>query len=325
MKKTIKKKVVIIGGGNGSAFSINAFKPWRKDFEISAIVSMSDSAGSTGLLRQEFNCLPPGDVMRAILAMSVYDYKILKKIFHSNRFTEGKLERHNLGNLFLVLVSEYSNNYIQAIRAFEQAVEAVGHVYPSTLEKNDLVAGLSNCEIITSEAFIDRPRYPREWRIKKAWLYPKVKMFDEARDVIESADYIIFGPGSLYTSVIATILPDGFKDAIAESKAKLICISGHAYETCGETGPTKLSEAVGELELYLPRKLDLVVYNSHKQTKQEKVFYDKQCWALGEMDYSKLPKNKVLGFDFEKKGGGICSDKISKNITKILCKLKKAK
>jgi len=322
MKDIQKQRVVIIGGGNGSAFSINAFKPWRKDFEISAVVSMSDSAGSTGLLRQEFNCLPPGDVMRAILAMSPYDYKILKKIFHSNRFTEGKLERHNLGNLFLVLASEYTKNYLQTIRAFEQAVEAVGHVYPNTLEKNDLVAGLSNCEIITSEAFIDRPRYPRGWRIKKAWLCPKVKAYDGAKEVINSADYIIFSPGSLYTSVIAAILPDGFKDAIADSKAKLIYIQGPGYEMDGETGPIKLSEAVGELEAYLPRKLDLVAYNSHKHTKAEKAFYAKNRWALGEMDFTKLPKNKVLGFDFEKKGGGICSDKISKNIKKILWRLK---
>lgn len=325
MIKNSKQRVVIIGGGNGSAFSINAFKPWRKDFEISAVVSMSDSGGSTGRLRQEFNCLPPGDVMRAILAMSPYDYKILKNIFFRNRFTDGKLESHNLGNMFLVLASEYNKNFLQSIRAFEQAVEAVGHIYPNTLEKNDLVAELNNGEVVVGETFIDRPRHPREWRIKKAWLQPRVKMFDEARDVIESADYIIFGPGSLYTSVIATILPDGFKDAIAESKAKLICISGHAYETCGETGPTKLSEAVSELESYLPRELDLIVYNSHKQIKPEKEFYDKQCWALCDMDFSKLPKNKVLGFDFEKKGGGMCSIKMSKNIKKILWKLKKAK
>lgn len=316
--KSMLKKVVIIGGGNGSAFSINAFKKWRNDFEISAVVSMSDSGGSTGRLRQEFNCLPPGDVMRAILAMSAHDYKILKKIFHSNRFTEGKLERHNLGNMFLVLVNEYTRDYMQTIRAFEQAVEAVGHVYPNTLEVNDLVAGLSNCEIVTGETFIDRPRYPREWRIKKVWLFPKVKAFDDTKEIIKSADYIIFSPGSLYTSVIATILPDGIKDALAESKAKLVYIQGPGYEIDGETGPTKLSEAVSELEAYLPRKLDLVVYNSHKYTKAEKAFYTKNRWALGEMDYSKLPKDRVLGFDFEKRGGGICSDKISKSIKKIL-------
>jgi len=318
MKDIQKQRVVIIGGGNGSAFSINAFKPWRKDFDISAVVSMSDSGGSTGRLRQEFDCQPPGDVMRAILAMSIYDYDILRNIFFRNRFTEGKLERHNLGNMFLVLASEYTKNYFQTIGAFEQAVEAIGHVYPNTLEKNDLVAELNNGEVVVGETFIDRPRHPREWRIKKVWLQPKVKIFDEARSVLELADYIIFSPGSLYTSVIATILPDGFKDAIAESKAKLVYICGPAYEVDGETGPIKLSEAVSELESYLPRKLDLVVYNSHKYNKLEKMFYDKNRWAFSDMDFSRLPKEKTLGFDFEKKGGGICSDKISKNIKKIL-------
>jgi len=154
--------------------------------------------------------------------------------------------------------------------------------------------------------------------LKSKAVVSKVKAFDDTKEIIKSADYIIFSPGSLYTSVIATILPDGIKDALAESKAKLVYIQGPGYEIDGETGPTKLSEAVYELEAYLPRKLDLVVYNSHKHTKAEKAFYNKNRWVLGEMDFSKLPKNKVLGFDFEKRGGGICSDKISKNIKKIL-------
>ena len=318
MKDIQKQRVVIIGGGNGSAFSINAFKPWRKDFEISAVVSMSDSAGSTGLLRQEFNCLPPGDVMRAILAMSPYDYKILRKIFHSNRFTEGKLERHNLGNLFLVLASEYTKNYLQTIRAFEQAVEAVGHVYPNTLEKNDLVAGLSNCEIITCEAFIDRPRYPRGWRIKKAWLCPKVKAYDGAKEVINSADYIIFSPGSLYTSVIAAILPDGFKDAIADSKAKLIYVTGNAIHANGETGPETVGGLINTLTSYLPRKIDIALFNTHKLDDKQCDYYDEKQWKELAQDRENWGGLNVVEDDYERDGGGLCAEKLGRILAKIL-------
>ena len=109
MKKV--KKIVVLGGGNGSAISINALKNLGDNVQISAVVSTSDSGGSSGVLRKEFKTLPPGDVMRAVLAMSPYNYDILKKMFYRNRFSGcGKLDNHNLGNLFLVLAEKYGSD-----------------------------------------------------------------------------------------------------------------------------------------------------------------------------------------------------------------------
>jgi uncharacterized cofD-like protein len=99
-----KKKVVVIGGGNGSAVCLEGLKTYTDRFDISAIISMSDSGGSSGILRREFATLPPGDIMRAILSLSKYDYQSLRKIFYQPRFKQvGKLNSHNLGNLFLTL------------------------------------------------------------------------------------------------------------------------------------------------------------------------------------------------------------------------------
>src|SRR3989338_10367595 len=177
-----KKRVVAIGGGNGSAIALEALKQHRDIFDISAVISMSDSGGSSGRLRQEFNTLPPGDILRAILSLSLSDYPVLRKIFYSNRFSgAGKLAEHNLGNLFLTLAGKYAGDFMSAVRALEQSVEAVGHVYPATLDQTDLCVELENGQIIKTEAAIDMPNYDRSLKIKKAWLEPAWQIYSEAR------------------------------------------------------------------------------------------------------------------------------------------------
>jgi len=313
------KKIVVVGGGNGTAISLNAIKKIDKDLEISAVVSMSDSGGSTGRLRKEFDTLPPGDVMRAILAMSPYHYPLLKKIFYRNRFEGvGKLDKHNLGNLFLVLTEKYNSDYIQSIRALEQSVDAVGKVYPVTLNKTDLVAELDNNDVVKGEAELDEPEYDKSLRIKKVWLEPKAKIYEDAKKVLKDADYIIFGPGSLYTSIVATTLAKGFKEAIESAHAKLIYVSGNARHINGETGPKVLSEAVQELENYLPRKLDMVVYNNHNLNTKEKEFYNSRGWEIVPCDEENLSDTKVLQGDFERNGGGLCDEKLSKILKEVL-------
>lgn len=313
-------KIVVVGGGNGSAISLNAVKKNKADLEISAVVSMSDSTGSTGRLRKEFNTLPPGDVMRAVLAMSPYHFPLLKKIFYRNRFEGvGKLDKHNLGNLFLVLGEQYSGDYVKSIRALEQAIDAIGHVYPVTLQVNDLVGELDNGDIVKTEGELDQPKYDKSLRIKKVWLEPEVEIFEGASKVLEEADYIILGPGSLYTSVVATTLANGFKETVENSKAKLIYIAGNARHTDGETGPKKVSEAVEELSNYLPRKIDMVVYNNHELTEQEKDFYYSRGWEPIPCDESNCDCEVVQG-DFERSGGGLCDEKLSNILNNIFRK-----
>src|SRR3989338_2345279 len=147
-----KKNGVVIGGGNGSACSINALKDHRDLFDVSAVISMSDSGGSSGRLRREFNTLPMGDILRATLAMSPYDYRTLKKVFNKSRFTDaGKLDGHNLGNMFLALGAQYSGDILHAVRALHQAVEAVGVAHPATLTPSDLCVELSNGDVVVGE------------------------------------------------------------------------------------------------------------------------------------------------------------------------------
>lgn len=317
----MKKNIVIIGGGNGSTVSINAVKNYTDIFNISAVISMSDSGGSSGRLRKEFNLPPAGDIMRAVLAMSKYDFQTLKQIFYRNRFNvKGRLDKHNLGNIFLALSAEYGGDFMSAVRALEQSVEAAGSVYPTTLDKNDLVAELANGKMVRTEGKIDRPDYDRRLRIKKAWLEPKAKAYVKAKKAIEKAEAIILGPGSLYTSIIAALLPTGIKEAIKKSKAKIIGVLGNAYETVGETGPAKVSECVKEGEKYLPRKCDAIIYNNHRLNSREKKYYSQRNWALYDFDPENLKGYSIIQGDFERSGGGLCADKLGKILKRIIWK-----
>lgn len=308
-----KKKIVVIGGGNGSALCLEGLKKYANKFDISAVISMSDSGGSSGKLRKEFNTLPPGDIMRAILSLSKYDYKMLRQIFYKPRFQNtGKLDNHNLGNLFLTLISQYSGDFLLALEALSQSVEAQGQVYPVTLASANLVAELINGDIIKTEAFIDNPSYNRGLKIKRVWLDPDCPAYAEAVKAIESADSIILSPGSLYTSLIATLLPKGIKEGIDKNKkAKIIYVAGNAYRLDGETGPERLSDFVLQMERYLPRKIDLVIRNNHSLNGKQKQFYKSKNWGVLRFDKENLKNKKIQSLDLEAAEGGLSPAKLA--------------
>lgn len=315
----LKKKVVVIGGGNGSAIALVALKQNLAKFDISAVISMSDSGGSSGNLRKELGVLPPGDIMRAILALSKHDFPLLRKIFYGNRFLEvGKLSGHNLGNLFLSLAAGYEKDFMAVVRALEQSVETVGKVYPATLSACNLAVELNNGKIIRTEAAIDKPNYNRAWKIKKAWLEPKAKANKEAVKAIKKADYIILSPGSLYTSLVATLLPIGIKQAIQKTSAKIIYVAGDAFRLNGETGPETLSGTVAVLESFLPRACDYVLYNNHRLNQKERQYYHDNKWGRIKDDKEKIKNHQVITFGFTRAGGGLCSIKLGKKLAQLL-------
>ncbi|MBI2436535.1 MAG: YvcK family protein [Candidatus Magasanikbacteria bacterium] len=315
-----KKNIVVIGGGNGAAISINALKPFIEHINLSAIITMSDSGGSSGFFRKEFGVLPTGDIMRAVLAMSCYDHNILKKIFYRNRFEHaGKLDGHNVGNLFLVLAQQYGADFLQALKALHQAVEAMGRVYPVTLDTTDFVVELTDGTTVVGEHEIDRPTYDTSLRIKRAWLEPAPSFFEGAHKALEEADVIILGPGSLYCSIVATLVVPGVMEAIKKNKnAKLVYVMGNAYEQDGETGPRCLCDFIAELEEYLPRKLDTIFYNNHVFTTEELEHYEKKGWSVIGYNPTKNTHNNVVAGDFEKDIGGLDSDKLGKILKDIV-------
>ncbi len=313
----MKKNIVVISGGNGSGVSINACKAFLSNIQLSAVIPMSDSGGSTGVLRREFNTLPVGDIMRAVVAMSKHDSQLLKQIFYKTRFGgEGKLKDHNLGNLFLVLVEQYGGDFMSSLRAFHEAVDAVGIVHPVTLDISDLAVEFVSGRQQVGEHEIDRP-LNRNDRIVRAWLEPQPSLYDGARQALEHADIIMFGPGSLYCSIIPSLLVDGMQNVLKVSQAKFVYVVGNAYEHHGEAGPTSLPGFISGLESYLPRPLDAIVFNNHILTKSEEQAYMKKQWDLIAYDEDDL-KAPVVAGDFERSGGGLDSKKLGSILQKII-------
>lgn len=252
MKAKIRKKVVVIGGGTGTYQVLVGLKKYSLD--ISAVVAMSDSGGSAGKLRKELSILPPGDMRRAILALSDLPLaqKTLEKLFDF-RFSEGKgLKGHSLGNLFLAALVQITGREDLAIKEAGRILSASGYVYPVTLDKTDLVAVLENGKRVRGESKIDL-RHERNGDtvpIKKVYLSPKGNVFIDSKRVIEKADVIILGPGDLYTSVIPNLLVAGVPEAIAESRAKVVLVVNLMTKP-GETDDFKVSDFIRVVREYL--------------------------------------------------------------------------
>lgn len=242
------KKVVTVGGGTGSYVVLRGLKEFPLD--ITAVVSMFDSGSSSGILRDEFGVLPPGDVRRCLLALS--DGKraeILRELFNY-RFNGGTgLSGHSFGNLFLVALSSIYGGDIEAIRKASELLDLKGKVLPVSLDKSDLHAILENGEEIIGETNIDIPKHDGSVRIKKVFLDPPATLFEEANRAIREADLIIIGPGDPYTSVIPNLLVGGMSEALRESKGKKIVVV-NLMSKWGETHGFAASDMARELLAY---------------------------------------------------------------------------
>jgi uncharacterized cofD-like protein len=319
------KNVVVLGGGNGSAIAVNALKGLVPKITLSVVVSSSDNGFSSGALRKKFNILPPGDIMRAVLALSPYDFNLLRALFYKNRLTTlprtvkkiGGSRGPNVGNLFLALVSQYEGNFTAAVRALEEAVEAVGHAYSVTAKPTTICAELTSGEILCGEAAIDRPTYNRKHKVKRVWLERAAMVAPDAQRVIKNADVIILAPGSLYASLVATLLPGGVAEAIKKT-AQLVYIAGDGYEAHGETGPETLSGFVYGLEQYLPRPVDGVVYNNAALTPRQKRAYKQHNWKQFTKDVQNLKQRKLIGANIERPEAGLSSEKLAPILRKII-------
>ncbi|MEK7497915.1 MAG: gluconeogenesis factor YvcK family protein [Patescibacteria group bacterium] len=253
------KKIVVIGGGTGTYQVLTGLKKYP--FDISVVISMCDSGGSTGRLRKELGILPPGDVRRAILALSdlPFAHKTLNEVFNFRFTGDGSLAGHSLGNILLAALVQITGSMDKAIEEAAKILNASGKVYPVTLDKSNLVAVLTDGTRIHGETKIDRRSFKLKEKISSIYLTPKAKVFKEAANAIEVADLIVIGPGDLYTSLIPPLLVSGVTDAITKSKAKLVFIVNLVTKR-GETDDFKASDFVSEIKKYLGSASNLLAY-----------------------------------------------------------------
>ena len=262
-------KVVIIGGGKGLSNILSGLKEFTSN--ITSIVSTFDDGGSTGMLTEELDILPPGDIRRSIIALSSSEPSMEKLLGY--RFKDGIANNHSLGNLIIAAMTEIMGGFAPAVQKVASIFNVKGKILPVTLDKAKLCAGLENGEIVVGEDNI-RPRVlETNSRIKQIFLKDtEATPTSGVIEAIREADVIVLGPGSLYTSVICNLLVNDISKAIIQSKAKKVMISNLMNEP-GETLGYTLAKHVNEVERYLGKHvLDYVLANNGEIT--EDMLYD---------------------------------------------------
>ncbi len=214
-------KVAALGGGTGLSTMLKGLKLYTGD--ITAVVSVADDGGSSGMLRQDFGMLPPGDVRNCLSALTDIDPEIGDLINY--RFREGGLKGHSLGNIMLAALNDMSGSFEEAVKKFARVLGIVGTVYPVTNENVTLKAVLSNNKTISGESNIGAYSEAVWNRIDHVELNPpSPKPVRGAVEAINKADVIVLGPGSLYTSIIPNLLVSGITEAIRNSRALKIYV-----------------------------------------------------------------------------------------------------
>lgn len=272
MIKQRRKKIVVIGGGTGTFSALRGLKKYPMD--LTAIVTMMDSGGSSGRLRDELGVLPPGDIRQCLVALSSSSTS-LRNLFNY-RFPKGDLKGHMFGNIFLSALEKTTGDFKKAIKETGKILRINGNVVPVTFKKTNLCVKLANGKIIIGEKHIDATEgQKKRAKIIKAYLKPKAAANEDALKEIRQATYILIGPGDLYTSIIPNLLVEGIAEAIKESKAKKI-FAMNLMTKCGQTTRYKTSDHIKDIEQYLGKEvLDLVLVNKKRPSEKTLKWYKK--------------------------------------------------
>lgn len=257
-----KKQIVVIGGGTGTYTVLSGLKKFVKNgVVLTAIVTVADSGGSSGELRDEFGVLPPGDFRQALAALAD-DGNLLRRLF-LYRFERGNgLSGHNFGNLFLVAMTDILGSEERAIEFAGSVLRIKGKVIPVTTKDVTLMAQFEDGTVIAGEDPIDEVAgRDGKLRITRLWIDPPAKITKYADHAIREADLIILGPGDLYTSTLANIVVDGVPQAIRASKGKLVCVT-NLMSKFGQTHGFATKDFVTEVEKYAGRAPDCTLVNT---------------------------------------------------------------
>ncbi|MBI2668973.1 YvcK family protein [Candidatus Woesearchaeota archaeon] len=234
------KKVVVIGGGTGNFVVLSALKNYPVD--LSAIVSMADDGGSTGILRDELGVLPPGDVRQCLVALS--DSSRLMRSLMNYRFENGGLSGHSFGNLFLSALEKVTGSFEKAVEEAGKILSIKGKVIPVTTHEVRLKMILANGKLLEGEGQIYTSK-EIDQGYRNIYLEPFPEVNKRALDEIMNADLVILGPGGLYTALIPNLLVEGIAKALQDTKAKkvfIINLMNRRGQTSGFTAKKSLQE-----------------------------------------------------------------------------------
>lgn len=249
-------RIVVIGGGTGSYVTLSGLKQYP--YDLSAIVTMMDDGGSTGKLRDQLGVLPPGDFRQCLIALSEAP-DVWRKLF-AYRFDSGDLAGHNMGNILISALEKISSSYQDVVQEAHQIMAVSGRVVPVTFDTARLKVVYQSGRELIGEKFLDERSADNE-RVASISLQPGASLNPEVADVLAHADYIIIGPGDLYSSIISVALVSGFKDAFRLSRAKVIFIMNLMTKS-SQTPSYCAQDHVNDITKYFGRRPDVVLQNS---------------------------------------------------------------
>jgi uncharacterized cofD-like protein len=277
-------RVGCFGGGTGLPSLLGGMKtnPW---VDLHAIVTMFDSGGSSGQLRDELGVLPPGDVLKCALALARSEPEARQILLSRVPMIEhGKLSGHTGGNLLLSMMAQYSGDFLAAIEGLRALLGCRGYVWPITTERATLCATYVDGEITRSEVEVDRGQFDGR-RIERVYLDPPVAIHPAVARTIRGLDAIVIGPGSFYTSLMPIFLVDGCREAVQSVKGPVILIANLLTEGRGMAHFSAAEEA-GLISDVIGRPIDVVIWNNAAASQEVLDFYraeHKEPMPLGRM------------------------------------------
>ncbi len=251
-------KIVAVGGGTGLSTMLRGLKQYTSN--LTALVTVADDGGGSGVLREDLGMLPPGDIRNCILALADTE-PIMQKLLQY-RFQDGMLKGQSFGNLFLAAMDGISDSFEEAVKKMSDVLAVTGKVLPITLEDVRLCADIENGETILGEYNIGH-REGSKARINRVFLnQSSVKPLKEAIDAIMEADIVVLGPGSLYTSIIPNLLVDGVCEALQKTKGIIVYVCNVMTQPCETEGYT-LSDHIKAIEKHSRKGIiDFCVVNT---------------------------------------------------------------
>ncbi len=246
------------GGGTGLPSLLGGLKnnPWLR---LNAVVTMFDSGGSSGQLRDELGVLPPGDVLKCALALARNEAEARSVLLSRVPSIDSRLAGHTGGNLLLSMMERYSGDFLAAVDGLQSLLGCSGNVWPVSVERASVCAEYSNGVQTRGEVEVDRGQSNGQF-VKRIWLEPTPKIHPAVKAAIRDFDAVLIGPGSFYTSLMPIFLVEGVREALEDVHGPVILVSNLLTEGSGMNGFTA-GHAVRQISETIGRPIDVIIQN----------------------------------------------------------------
>ena len=272
------------GGGTGLPSLLGGLKsnPW---LNVHAVVTMFDSGGSSGLLRDQLGVLPPGDVLKCALALARNEREARRVLLsRMPSLQHERLRGHTGGNLLLSMMEQYSGDFLAAVDGLRALLGCAGRVWPVSTQQGTLFAEYADGSRTKGEPEVDAGHNAGH-AVTRLWLEPEVQVHPAAAAAIPQFDAVIIGPGSFYTSLMPIFLVRGAPEAVQQVAGPVILVTNLLTEGRGMATFTA-AEAVERTSVALGRPVDVVIVNTGSPNPETMARYraeHKQPLELGDI------------------------------------------